>query len=106
MDRHRLYGFERLQNGTLYVGTDNGISEHKNYTDNGSTYRFKYFSPSLTFGDASRMKIVKKLKPTLVGADQATIFLKWGYDFSSDYTTVEYKRLLQKFLFMVYLSLV
>lgn len=82
--------FERLQNGTLYVGTDNGISEHKNYTDNGSTYRFKYFSPSLTFGDASRMKIVKKLKPTLVGADQATIFLKWGYDFSSDYTTVEY----------------
>ena len=25
-----------------------------------------------------------------MGADQATIFLKWGYDFSSDYTTVEY----------------
>jgi hypothetical protein len=44
----------------------------------------------LTFGDSSRVKILKKLKPTLVGANNATVFLKWAYDFKSSYATAEF----------------
>jgi hypothetical protein len=82
--------FTRLENGTVYVGTTNGISQYAGYQDNGLKYRFKYYSPSLTFGDASRAKILKKLKPTLVGANDATVFLKWAYDFDTTYSTAEF----------------
>jgi hypothetical protein len=82
--------YERLTNGTLYVGTTNGVSEYKGYSDNGSSYRFKYFSPSLTFGDPSRLKILKKIKPTLVGANSAAVFMKFAYDFGTTFSTTEF----------------
>ena len=51
--------FTRLDDGTLYVGTTAGISTYTGYSDNGTGYRFKYYSPSLTFGDSARIKILK-----------------------------------------------
>jgi hypothetical protein len=86
----KFTSFTRLDNGTLYIGTNNGISTYTGYSDNGNGYRFKYYSPSLTFGDSSRVKILKKLKPTLVGANNATVFLKWAYDFKTTYATAEF----------------
>jgi hypothetical protein len=44
----------------------------------------------LTFGDPSRLKILKKIRPTLVGANSATVFLKWTYDFETYYKSQEY----------------
>ena len=82
--------YTRQEDGTLLIGTSSGISEYTGYTDNTEPYRFKYYSPSLTFGDSSRIKIVKKLKPTLVGANNATVFLKWAYDFKGTYATAEF----------------
>jgi len=82
--------YTRLDNGDFYIGTSEGISEYVGYQDNGLGYRFKYYSPSLTFGDSSRVKILKKLKPTLVGANNATVFMKWAYDFKGTYATAEF----------------
>ena len=82
--------YTRLEDGTFYIGTSEGISEYTGYQDNGLGYRFKYYSPSLTFGDSSRVKILKKLKPTLVGANNATVFMKWAYDFAGTYATAEF----------------
>jgi len=86
----KFTSFTRLEDGTLHIGTTDGISTYTGYSDNGSGYRFKYYSPSLTFGDSSRVKILKKLKPTLVGANNATVFLKWAYDFETTYATAEF----------------
>ena len=44
----------------------------------------------MTFGDSARIKILKKLKPTLVGANNATVFMKWAYDFKGTYATAEF----------------
>ena len=82
--------YARLQDGSLYIGSDDGISEYEGYSDNGTSYRFKYFSPSLTFGDVSRLKILKKVKPTLVGANSATVFMKFAYDFGTAFRTTEF----------------
>lgn len=82
--------YERLADGTLYVGTSDGIGQYKDYSDNGSSYRFKYFSPSLTFGDITKLKILKKVRPTLVGANSATVFMKFAYDFGTAFSTVEF----------------
>ncbi len=85
----KFRAYERLDNGTLYIGSNQGISEYTGYRDNGETYRFKYYSAGLTFGDPSRLKILKKLRPTVVGANSAIMFLKWAYDFGSFFQTAE-----------------
>ena len=82
--------YARKENGDLLIGTSEGISTYSGYKDNNNSYRFKYYSPSLTFGDSSKIKILKKLKPTLVGANNATVFLKWAYDFKGVYSTAEF----------------
>jgi len=82
--------YGRLENGKLYIGTTEGISEYSGYSDNGTKYRFKYYSPGLTFGDPSMLKRVKKIRPTLVSANSATVFLKWAYDFDTAYRTAEF----------------
>ena len=82
--------FERLPDGTLYTGSTDGIGEYTGYSDNGSSYRFRYYSPGLTFGDPSKLKILKKLRPTLVGANSATVFIKWAYDFGTSYSSQEF----------------
>ena len=82
--------YTRQEDGDLLIGTSEGISTYAGYKDNNNSYRFKYYSPSLTFGDSSKIKILKKLKPTLVGANNATVFLKWAYDFKGVYSTAEF----------------
>ena len=82
--------YGRKDDGTLLIGTGEGISEYSGYRDNGEPYRFKYYSPGLTFGDPSRLKILKKLRPTIVGANSAIMFLKWAYDFGTFFKTSEF----------------
>ena len=77
--------YAKKEDGDLLIGTSNGISQYSGFQDNGQAYRFKYASPGLSFGDSSRIKMVKKLKPTVVGASDTTVFLKWSYDFSGAY---------------------
>ena len=82
--------YARKEDGTLLIGNGNGISTYTGYQDNGEPYRFKYYSPGLTFGDPSRLKILKKLRPTIVGANSAIMFLKWAYDFGTFFQTAEF----------------
>jgi hypothetical protein len=82
--------FERLTDGSLYVGSTHGIGEYAGYQDNSSSYRFRYYSPGLTFGDPSKLKLLKKLRPTIVGANTANVILKWGYDLEDDFNSQAY----------------
>jgi hypothetical protein len=82
--------YERLEDGTLYIGSTEGISTYSGYQDNGQSYRFKYYSPSLTFGDPSKLKFIKKIKPTIIGSSNATAFIKLAYDFSETYKNVTF----------------
>jgi len=82
--------YARKEDGTVLIGNGNGISTYSGYDDNGEPYRFKYYSPGLTFGDPSRLKILKKLRPTIVGANSSVVFLKWSYDFGTFFQTAEF----------------
>ena len=85
-----FFSFEVLRSGQFLVGNTYGFSEYSGYSDNGASYRFRYYSPRLTFGDPSKLKILKKLRPTIVGANSATVFVNWAYDFDTSYRTQEY----------------
>jgi hypothetical protein len=81
--------FMRHTDGTLYIGTTDGVGTYSGYLDNTSVYQFRYFSPALTFGDSSKTKFLKKIRPTLIGANEETIFVKWAYDFKTNYKNYE-----------------
>ena len=83
--------FHKDRNGDVYIGTTNGVGTYSGYTDNGNVYRFRYSSPALSFGDPSTIKMLKKIRPTLIGGNNADIFLKWSYDFSTAPSTSTFR---------------
>lgn len=82
--------FELKTDGTVYIGTTDGLGTYSGYADNTTAYRFRYYSPGLTFGDPSKIKLLKKLRPTLVGAAGSTVFMKWAYDLATDFNTYQF----------------
>jgi hypothetical protein len=77
--------YERKDNGTLLIGGAHGLGNYSGYQDNGNKYSFKYFSPELSFGDPSKIKFLKKIRPTIVGGSGLKILFKWDYDFGAAY---------------------
>jgi hypothetical protein len=73
--------YVRQDNGTLLIGSSLGLGTYSGYQDNSLAYRFKYSSPELSFGDASKIKFLKKIRPTIVGGSGSLVFLSWTYDF-------------------------
>ena len=52
---------------------------------------FRYSSPGLTFGDPSKIKILKKIRPTIIGGNNSDIILSWTYDFSVQANTSRFR---------------
>ncbi|MGB0206300.1 MAG: hypothetical protein ACPF9K_14840 [Neptuniibacter sp.] len=75
--------FARDRDGAIYIGTTSGVGKYDTYFDDGSAYRFRYYSPALSFGDSSKIKMLKKIRPTIIGGNNSDIHLKWSYDFST-----------------------
>jgi hypothetical protein len=46
----------------------------------------KYFTNALSFGDASKLKILKEITFTIVGGQATKLLLNWGYDYTEGYT--------------------
>ena len=79
--------FARKSDGTLLAGNINGVGRYSGYLDDSSTYQLRYYSNPLTFGDSSRLKMLKKIIPTVIAGSATTVQVKWGYDFSQSYST-------------------
>ena len=83
--------FARDRNGDVYIGTVDGIGKYDGFDDNNSSYIFRYTSPGLTFGDPSKLKLLKKIRPTIIGGNDADIILSWTYDFSIQANTSRFR---------------
>ena len=70
----------------VYFGSSKGISEYEGFLDDTSTYTMKYFTNALSFGDASKLKILKEITFTIVGGQATKLLLNWGYDYTEGYT--------------------
>ena len=81
-----LKAFERLRNGTLYLGNTNGISTYSGFNDYGNTFLMSYFTNPLTFGDASKFKMLKEIILTVLGGQSERLNINWGYDYTQSYT--------------------
>lgn len=76
---------QRASNG-FYMGLSTGIVQYDGYLDDASTYTMSYFSQPLDFGDSTVIKFLKKFNITVIGGQNATATLNWGYDYAENYS--------------------
>jgi len=74
-----------LRNESLLIGKEGYIGRYTGYTDNGSSYRFQYFTNHTDLGAPSASSVLKKLLVVVIGGSDQYVTLKWGYDFSNNY---------------------
>ena len=82
-----LSSMHRAQDGTLYLGTNNGVCQYDGYNDEGISYTLKYYSHPLSFGAPSNLKMLKKINFTVIGGNNSTGSVKWGYDYENRYNS-------------------
>lgn len=77
----------RADDGTLYVGGTPGVGTYSGYQDDGAAYRYQYYGPALTFGAPDRLKILKSIRPIMIGSSTSDVTISWGYGYSDTYST-------------------
>jgi hypothetical protein len=77
--------FCRKTDGTLLIGKIGYVGLHTGYTDNGSIYRFQYFTNHTDLGQPSVTSILKRLNAVVIGGSNQYVTFKWGYDFRGNY---------------------
>lgn len=71
--------------GTMLIGKAGYIGTYGGYQDNGSSYRFQYFTNHTDLGAPSVTSILKRLSTVVIGGSNQYVTMKWGYDFSGNY---------------------
>ena len=77
----------RTDAGSLYFGNLKGINQYSDFLDSDSTYTMKYFTNPMSFGDPSRIKMLKEISFTVIGGSYSQVVGKWAYDYQQDYST-------------------
>jgi hypothetical protein len=86
-------GVARAADGTLYMslptGADGKIGKYDGYQDNGAGYTFDYVSAWLDLGEdaAKYVKILKNLSGLFWISSEASLSMKWDFDFQGDFAT-------------------
>lgn len=83
---HNSFMYDPLTSQLLFTDAD-GISEYFGYQDNGSPYRFVYYTTYFDLGSTNVTKIIKKLGTTVIGSAGQSFTMKLGYDYSSIYSS-------------------
>jgi len=81
----KLLSLLRIDNGDLLLGNLEGINTYDTYLDNTDTYQYRYFPTPMSFGDTSRLKILKEIRMTVIGGQSTVVTVNWGYDYSENY---------------------
>ena len=74
-----------LQDGSIYIGREDGIFKYEGYRDNGSAYLMSYYSNPLNFGNSTNLKFLKKFNITAIGNVASNTTLAWGYDYDGGF---------------------
>ena len=75
-----------LRNNTMLIGKSSYVGLYGGYLDNASSYRLQYFTNHTDFGAPSVASILKKLSVVVIGGTNQYVTIKWGYDFTGNYS--------------------
>ena len=74
-----------MVNGDVYFTNIDGLAKYTGYQDNGQAYRLKYYTNYFDFGNATQVKILKRLAVTVIGGSSQDFVLKSGFDYTDSY---------------------
>ena len=77
----------RTTEGLLYLGSSKGINQYDGFLDDTATYTIKYFTNPMSFGDPSKIKMLKEISFTVIGGSESQVIGNWAYDYKEDYST-------------------
>lgn len=77
--------------GTMLIGKTGYVGQYTGYQDNGSSYRFQYFTNHTDLGAPSYISILKRLSIVVIGGSNQYVTIKWGYDFTGNYQAANVK---------------
>jgi len=77
----------RTTEGLLYLGSSKGINQYDGFLDDTATYTIKYFTNPMSFGDPSKIKMLKEISFTVIGGSESQVVGNWAYDYREDYST-------------------
>ena len=77
------------RNGDLLIGKNGCIGKYGTYLDDATSYRMAYFTNNSDLGDINVTSILKKIKVIVVGGSNQLVTLKWGYDFTGNYSSAQ-----------------
>jgi len=72
----------------LLIGKPGYIGRYFGHTDNGASYRFKYFTNYFDFDQPTTIKILKKVGFVVVGGSAEELAIKYGFDYTENYLAV------------------
>ena len=78
---YQATSFLRRRDRELMVGKTNGIGRYYGYSDNGSSYRLRYFSHYLDMDAPTTNKILKQISATVIGGSNQSFVIKTNFDY-------------------------
>ncbi len=86
---HNALMYDTVTRQLLFAETD-GIAEYFGFTDNGTSYRFTYFTSYFDFDLTNLTKVVKQAAVTLIGPRGQGFVIKLGYDYDTIFRSYPY----------------
>ena len=74
-----------MRDKSLLIGKEGYVGQYTGYQDNGSPYRFQYFTNHTDLGAPSVSSVLKKLSVVVIGGTNQYVTIKWGYDFKANF---------------------
>jgi len=65
----------------LFFFQEKGVAQYRGYRDNGANYNIRYRTNYLDFGDATRLKMLKKLNITTIGGVGQELYISPAFDY-------------------------
>lgn len=69
----------------LYIGQAGYIGMYDGYADNGSSYRFSYYTNYFDLDNPTTLKILKKIGVIAIGGSAQALTVKWDTDYTRNY---------------------
>ena len=69
----------------LYLGKPGYIGKYFGHSDNGTDYRFSYYTNYFDFEQPTIEKIMKQIGFVVIGGSNQNVAVKWGFDYNENY---------------------
>jgi hypothetical protein len=79
------------RNGDVLLGKVGYVAKYTGAQDNTSSYRMLYYTNHSDLGNASVTSVLKKLKVIVIGGTNQFVTMKWGFEFSANYLSINVK---------------